>query len=309
MQLALVTGSGGFVGRHLCAHLRARGESVVALARRASRASPAGVRRVECDLDVPSLSALFARERPSVIYHAAGTTDMTDLTALYEANVCYAARLLQAAEASAPDATVLLVGSAAEYGPPQRPNGVVNEQDPCHPVSAYGISKLSQTHHGLAAAARGMKVVIARLFNPIGPFAPPTSALAAFARQLGAAPARGGVLTTGPLHAIRDFTHIGETARALVDLSGCRRAHGLAVNVCSGHGRSLSEMVERLLALSPVAVRHEVDLRRGGTSQLDAVVGDPTQLRQLELALPSFDVDAVLRQMLAEHAAAPAASL
>jgi GDP-4-dehydro-6-deoxy-D-mannose reductase len=300
MGVAVVTGAGGFVGRHLCARLHAEGERVIALARGQSQPVSAGVRRAACSsLDIASLSSVLAREQPEVIYHMAGSTD-ADVSVLYEANVCYVARLLHAAAVAVPSATLVLVGSAAEYGPPLHPEGIVNERDPCRPRSAYGISKLAQTHHGLAAASRGQHVVVARLFNPIGPGSPATNAVGAFVRQIAAAPAQGGTLTTGPLHAVRDFTDIEDVTRALVGLARHPLARGLIVNVCSGRGLTLASVVERLLALSPVPIRHDFDTSRRGTSDLDVVVGDPSQLGRLGLALPTLDLDAVLRRILAQ---------
>lgn len=249
-----------------------------------------------------ALSSVLAREQPEVIYHLAGSVDGSDVSALYEANVSYAARLLQAAAATVPRASVLLVGSAAEYGRPVRPNGIVTEEDVCRPVSPYGISKLAQTHHGLAAAEQGQHVVVARVFNPIGPGSPASNALGAFARQIATAPAHDGKLRTGPLHAVRDFVSIDDVARALEKLARHPGARGLVVNVCSGRGRALGDLVARLLALSPVAVRHEVEAERRGTSNIDNVVGDPSRLSRLDLGLPPLDIDSVLRAMLAEHA-------
>jgi GDP-4-dehydro-6-deoxy-D-mannose reductase len=304
MPVVVVTGASGFLGRHLCARLLSSGASVVALTRPQGRPAPVGVHSARCEqLNTATLTTVLARQQPEVIYHVAGSVDGSDVSALYEANVSYAARLLHAAAATVPTAKVLLVGSAAEYGRPVRPNGVVSEDDVCRPLSAYGISKLAQTHHGLAAAAQGLHVVVARVFNPIGPGSPASNALGAFARQIATAPARDGSLRTGPLNAVRDFVSVDDVARALEGLAKHPGGRGLVVNVCSGRGLALSDLVTRLLALSPVVLRHDVDSQGRGTSDIDRVVGDPSRLCRLDLGLPPLDVDSVLRRMLAEHAA------
>jgi GDP-4-dehydro-6-deoxy-D-mannose reductase len=302
MPTALVTGAGGFLGTHVCHALLAAGHDPVALTRPGGRPAPASVRGVEVagGRDVANLADLIDRVRPAVIHHLAGTPRMDDLTALYEINVLYAAALLEASRASDTRPAVVLIGSAAEYGPPRRGDGVVREDDACRPTTAYGIAKLAQTHHGLAAAASGVPVVVARLFNPIGAGSPATSALGAFVRQVAALPPSGGTLTTGPLHAVRDFTGARETAAAIVALGQHPEAHGRVFNVCSGVGRSLSDVVARLVALAPVPVRPVVDASRGGTSDLDVVVGDPSRLRGLRIDIPEPDIDALLREMLAE---------
>jgi nucleoside-diphosphate-sugar epimerase len=300
MSVVLVTGAGGFVGRHLCGALLERGERVVAVTRRSSRPTPASVRRVECPtFDKDSLAAVLASERPEVIYHVAGCVDGSNVSALYETNACYASRLLDAAEVAAPDATVLCLGSAAEYGAPRRADGVVRENDACRPLGAYGISKLAGTLHALAAASRGRPVVVARLFNPVGPGMPRLNALGAFVDQVRRAPPGGGTLTTGPLHLVRDFVDIQHAVQALMGLARHPRALGQIINLCSGRGLPLARFVDRLLAMSPGPMRHQVDGGRRQTD-LDVVIGDPTRLMELGLALPDLDIDDVLKRMFAE---------
>ena len=300
MSVALVTGANGFLGRYVCRELASRGAEFVALTRAGGGRIDGAARTISLSRrpNNEELTAILEEIRPRAIYHLAGTSRMDDLEALYRANVLYAGAILEAALASEPRPTVLLVGSAAEYGEPVHRDMTVRETDPCHPLSAYGISKLAQTHHGMAAAAKGLHVVVARLFNPIGAASPATTALGSFANQVAAIGPSGGALTTGPLHAVRDFVDAAAAARALVGLAETESAMGQIVNVSTGVGTRLDELVRRLIRIAGVPVRCEIDRRRHGTNDLDVVIGDPGRLADLGLAMPKPNYDALLAGML-----------
>jgi nucleoside-diphosphate-sugar epimerase len=153
MPVALVTGANGFLGSHVCRELDDRGIDVVALNRSVDHASGRSI-VVPQPLTCENLGEVVRSVKPSTIYHLAGTSRSDNLEALYQANVLYAAYLLDAALSCEMPPTVVLVGSAAEYGRPLHADSTVREQDFCYPLTAYGISKLAQTHHGLAYAAR-----------------------------------------------------------------------------------------------------------------------------------------------------------
>ncbi len=298
---AVVTGASGFLGRHVCRELAGRGCEVSVIRRPDAGPCSEDVHPIACDpADVEALTAVIGCARPDVIFHLAGRSRGSGAE-LEEANVGYARRLLRAARTMAVPPTFVAIGSAAEYGRPIRPDGVVNEDDECRPVSAYGVSKLEQTRIVLGAADAGLRVVVARLFNPIGRGSPAWSAFGRFAREVAAMPATGGTLTTGPVGAVRDFTDAAATARALVRLGELPAPGGLLVNVCSGQGTRVGHAVERLIALAPVVVRHRVDVGLGGTSDLDVVIGDPSRLAGLGIRLPPLDLDAALAGMLDEH--------
>lgn len=258
---------------------------------------PPGVQSVLVDpADGASLRAAVTGHLPDVVFHLAGTINVDDAQ---EVNVQYASRLLDIlADLSSPPVAVF-AGSAAEYGRPAHPSGVVSERDECRPLSAYGTSKFAQTQLALAAAQRGQPVVVARLFNPIGPGSPAWSAPGAFVRQVASLPEAGGTLTTGPVDAVRDFTGITTTVDALLSLAQSPLARGRVVNVCSGRGVSIAELVSRLLSLAPAPITHRIEAHRGGNSALPVVIGDDTLLKDVGVSLAPLDLTAELRAMLA----------
>ena len=77
----------------------------------------------------------------------------------------------------------MLSGSAAELGLVDAAKLPVNETHACNPIDAYGRSKWLATVGGLSERAP-LEVMVARVFNPIGPGTPPTQALGRFAARL-----------------------------------------------------------------------------------------------------------------------------
>jgi nucleoside-diphosphate-sugar epimerase len=139
-----VTGATGFVGSHLVEALAARGDEVVALARRPETFDElrrAGARPVPGTLDdLPALTA--ALEGCDAVYHCAGLTAARDEAEFLAVNERGTRRVLEAAVAAAPRARFVYVSSQAALGP--SPPGVrLDEEAPCRPVTAYGRSKLA----------------------------------------------------------------------------------------------------------------------------------------------------------------------
>ena len=251
---ALVTGSSGFIGTWLCEHLRTRGVDVVTVGRPTS----VGIDyRVGDVTDENLLADVLRRELPDYVFHAAGIPKATTLSELYAVNTLYAAGLLSAVRAAAPRARVILFGSAAEYGDCGRDPA---DESMCpRPITPYGISKLAQTMHGLAAARAGLNVTAVRLFNVVGPGQPPHLALGSWLQQLRKGCPSEGTLSiqTGGLDAWRDFVDVRDAVEALWRLAQADDSAGQVVNVCSGEAVQLKALFGRVLALfgSPVTVK------------------------------------------------------
>lgn len=163
----------------------------------------------------------------------------------------------------------------------------------CAPLTPYGASKLAQTRAALAfAEAAGARVLVARVFNPIGPRMPSHLALGAFAHQVAALPPYRGILRTGDLEVARDFMDAGLVARALRLLAQNPDACGV-VNVCSGQPTRLAQLVDMLIAASGKLVRLELDPARVRVGEMRSIFGDPGLLWRLAGRLAETDYPAV----------------
>jgi nucleoside-diphosphate-sugar epimerase len=138
----LVTGGTGFIGRHLCERLIARGDEVIALVRSPKKAAslPPGVKTLEGDL---SVFADPATQLPpcDVVIHLAAVI-AADTLEQYEAINFEAVKNLLACleRQSWKPARMLFASSLAASGP--SPAGVVlTERDPLRPIDPYGDAK------------------------------------------------------------------------------------------------------------------------------------------------------------------------
>ena len=303
----LVTGSGGFLGGQLLAALAAQGDRVLTMGTRAL-ARPGGTHHLVDDLtDARAFSRLFSSLRPDWIIHLGGTTHGSD-TQLYTINALWGLAILRGASLLTSPPAVLLTGSAAEYGPQGANPGSsfgheIDENTPCLPVTPYGISKLAQTLHGLAFS-RKQPVVVARPFNIVGADMPESLALGSFIRQVAAMPPEGGTLCTGSLHAERDFIGVKDVACLLAALIHCPKATGCVVNLCTGQGTRMNDLVQALIAASPSPVRLDC---APPTQENDVSVGSCRGLRELGLQVPDNPLQELLRTVFAPESPSPPA--
>ena len=259
MPVWMVTGGSGFLGRHLLSALeggRPTGVEVLAAGRRRPIGWP-----IEAFLpldfdDQEGLSRAVRDISPSVVFHLAGRTPPAPIDDYYRLNTMATVRLLDALRSIGRPSRVVLVGSAAELGPVPVEDLPVGEEYPSRPVDAYGLSKLLATSAGLAARPP-LEVVIARVFNPIGPGLPTSQALGRFA--VGLSDGSGPVcLTVGDLDARRDFIDARDVARALLTLAE-RGMPGRIYHVGTGRSPRVGDGLDQLIALSGREVMVHVD--------------------------------------------------
>jgi len=278
----LVTGAGGFVGRHLTD--RARTLGILTVASEGDLHHPDAARRA------------VAEARPSAVVHLAGVpVDGSGAHVALAANAAICSNLLNAVAEHAPGVPLLVPGSAAEYGLGS-PDPLI-ESAPLAPVSAYGAMKLALERACLAA--EGVRVIWARSFNHLGLGQGVDAPVAGWARQLAEAE-RGGrrVLRTGRLGMVRDFLDVRDVADAYLALVASD-AEG-PVNVCSGRGVRLQEVVDRLVDAATVEVSIETDPKLLRGVDPPTVVGNPGRLRTLTGWQPARRLEESLGDVLEE---------
>src|SRR5262245_31025499 len=222
MAIWLVTGGTGFVGRHVLDAIGSgQGENlppqaeVFALGRRRPPGCPED-RFVEADLeDTAGLAQAIRRLAPDFVIHTAGRIPPASDDELYRANFWSTTHLLSALRSLHKPMRVVLSGSAAELGPVAAADLPVGEDYTGWPVDAYGRSKHLANRSGLAERSP-MKVMVARLFNAIGPGQPVTQAFGRFAARLGEPGPDPVSLTVGDLDTRRDFVDVRDVAQAMI---------------------------------------------------------------------------------------------
>jgi GDP-4-dehydro-6-deoxy-D-mannose reductase len=278
----LVTGADGFVGRHVLERGRLSGLTV---------------RPSEGDLREASVAdELVGAAAPRAVVHLAAAPRGGDDPWLALADdLAMAGAVLRAVGLHAPGAPVLFPGSAAQYGlgEPRR----LTEDDPTAPVSAYGASKCILEQAVTGPLRGGVRVIVARSFNLIGPGQKTDAPAAQWARQAAAAEGNGdGTLRTGNLEIVRDYLDVRDIADAYLALVRSP-AEGI-VNVCSGVPVPMRRVAELVVERStvPLSIEHDPALARGVDPPF--IVGDPTRLHDLTGWSPQLALDQSIADLL-----------
>ena len=290
---ALITGAGGFAGRHLAAHCRASGDDVVEVSR------TTGVDLLDRD----AARGAVAAASPEAVYHLAARAHVGESWAdpgrFLADNLRIALNVLEAVRSEAPEATIVAVASGEVYGAPA--SLPVDEDAPLRPQNPYAVSKASaDLLAGFYADAHGLRVVRARAFNHAGPGQEPSYAIASFSRQAAEAAERGQdpiAFRTGNPDARRDYTDVRDVARAYRLLA--ERAEPGVYNVCSGRSTSAREVLELLAAAAGAGLAHEVDPALVRAHEVMEVRGSPDRLR----AATGWEAEIPLERTLADTVA------
>ena len=266
----LVTGSGGFVGRHLIRHLLECGDQVIAAYHPREIVLPdAGLRNYSFDiLDVNALEEVVAGEKVEAVIHLAALAFVPDADKdpgqTMAVNVGGTANLLQSLAVYQPQARILLVSSSEVYDASQRERMPLGEHSPIRPNNYYALSKWLAENLALwAIKERGMDIVIARPFNHIGPGQSPRFAVSGFARQLAAIAAGrvAPILEVGDLEVQRDMSDVRDIVQAY-RLALEKIPVGTVFNICSGQPYKIGWLLEQLISLAQCDVEVRVDPRR-----------------------------------------------
>lgn len=304
----LITGVGGFVGRHL-AHTLARETDweLWGWARRPVDGLPDRLQVAQVDLrDPEAVRQGLARLSPEGIIHLAAQSDVgeswRDPWGTFETNVRGTLNLLEGIRALGLRPRILIVTSNEVYGLIRPEEVPIREDQPFRPANPYGVSKAAQDWlAALYAAAYAMPVVRARPFNHIGPGQDPRFVVPSFARQIAwiEAGLQEPVLRVGNLEAQRDFTDVRDVVRAYRLLLE-RGEPGEVYNIGSGRPRAIREVLEALLAMTQARVRVEVDPQRIRPVEIPVSAADIARIRERLGWQPTIPFEQSLRDVLEE---------
>ena len=289
MTRVLVTGAAGLLGSRVASVLAEAGADVVRTARRAA------LDVVVADLyRADEVRALVRRTAPDVVVHLAGG-HAAGRGAVYAANVLPTVHLVEAVASHAPTARLVVAGSAAEYG--EGAGVPLSEDAPCRPVNDYGRAKLAQTEVARALAiAHGLDLLVVRPFNVVAHDLPVAGALGNLRRQL--------LVDTGPVRRVvcgrtdvlRDYVVADDVAGCLAELVLTAPSWEV-LNLCSGTGVALQQVIEAAAAALDVEVELVSDPALVALPAPDVVVGDPGLLASWGLRLDGT-VPAIVQALL-----------
>jgi UDP-glucose 4-epimerase len=242
---ALVTGSAGFLGRHIATRLRDEGWEVTAFDLEPTNID--GVQSIIGDLrDAGAVTS--AATGHEVVCHVGAIGDVYlagEQPALAAGvNVVGSANVASAAEQAG--ARVVYASTWEVYGEPLYEP--LDEKHPTAPDHPYNITKLGGEQLLMAAdRLRGLPVLSLRLGTAYGRGLRPNSVFRIFIDR---ARRHEPITILGDGSQGRQFTHTGDIAEAFV-LACAADVHGMTLNVVSPRSVSIRELAELVTARYP----------------------------------------------------------
>jgi UDP-glucose 4-epimerase len=314
----LITGGAGFIGSHTCLVLLQAGHQLVvldnfsnscpeALRRVAQLAGLAegspqlqivqGDIRNHSDLE-RAFEAAPAQQPIEAVIHFAGLKavgeSVQDPLRYWDVNLS-GSRLLLERMQSRGCRTLVFSSSATLYGYPEQVP--IPETAPVRPINPYGHSKaaVEQLLADLAASEAGWRIASLRYFNPVGahpsgrigedPNGIPNN-LFPFISQVAVGrrdelQVFGGDWPTADGTGVRDYIHVMDLAEghgATLAMLLREPPQLLTLNLGSGTGHSVLEVIEAFTAASGRTVPYALVARRPGDAAI--TVADPSKARQ-----------------------------
>jgi len=285
----LITGSTGFLGRHIVKEVNANGHHLLHLGRSVNNLclGPHD-HAIEGDISQPgNWQELIGKDKPDTVIYCAGSTSGT-IDELLKSNVESLKNLINVL---GNDAYYILVSSGAVYGDISLHESV-NEKFATNPSSDYARSKVAQE---LILESHCSNYSIMRLSNPIGPNQSRKFFVGSCINQiLGYKKKIGEVntLTVGDLTATRDFIDCRDVASA-IDLVLENKPQGV-FNLSSGKSESLKEVIEHLVKISGIKINIEIDNRLGANAIKHQCL-DNSALKEVINWRPNITMDESLR--------------
>jgi UDP-glucose 4-epimerase len=256
----IVTGGAGFIGSHLVERLLADGQAVVVI----DDLSTGSLANLEAVRDHPQLRIIQARvsecgelaalvSESGSIYHlaaAVGVERVLDAPLQsIRTNLRETEAILEAA--SLHKIPVLLTSSSEVYGKSQKES--FSEDDdlligpPTQLRWGYACSKLMDEFLAMACAReRGVPVIIARLFNTVGPRQTGRYGMV-LPRFIAAAKSGEPLRVFGDGQQTRCFCDVRDAVEALVRLENAPQARGQVVNVGSTQSIGIMDLASSVI--------------------------------------------------------------
>lgn len=317
----LITGGAGFIGSHLVEHLLGLGHEIVVLddlstGSERNLAAVAGDPRVRfvrgsvCDPDavescMPGVDAIYHLAAAVGVFTILGRT----LDSL-RTNLTGTETVLEAARRH--DVPILVASTSEVYGK-NTADGLTEDADrvvgsPLVNRWSYAEAKaLDETLAYLYGVEYGMRTVIVRLFNTVGPRQTGVYGMVV-PRFVAQAIANEPITVYGDGSQVRCFCHVDDVVPALVALLSDEGAHGTVYNVGNSDRISIADLARRIVAATGssseiVTIPYE-EAYGPGFEDMQRRIPDCAKARDRIGFAPSRTLDDIITDVVAEQRAA-----
>ena len=253
-RTALVTGGAGFIGSHMVDRLLELGYRVVTV----DDLSTGKLKNLDphvafhhLDITQPSISEVFEKEQPDLVFHMAAQTSVNQSTKepIHDSNVNVLGtlRLLEASRRVGVEKIIYSCTGGALYGNPE--TIPCPDDCPIEPVSPYGMSKyVGEQYFRFYHRQYRLDFTSLRYGNVYGPRQDPhgeAGVVAIFATSMlhGKQPQ---IFGDGSQE--RDFISVSDVIDA--NVAAIERGGGLAMNIATGEATSVNRIFELLRGIT-----------------------------------------------------------
>ena len=296
----LITGGAGYIGAHVVKSSLKSGRQVIVLDDLSTGVAdrvPSGIEIEKVTLsDAGAIEAVFAKHEIQGVIHLAAKKKVGESVErpdyYWEENVGGFQNLVAAMKSHGVK-NLVFSSSAAVYGAPDlEPGQTISELYSCSPINPYGLTKLEgEIISEALSVSDGFKVAALRYFNVAGAGKPELGDQFAFNLVPIVFEAIDGKLSpkvfgndynTADGSCIRDYVHVQDLAEAHVaamDLVESMSPGFEAINIGTGVGASVFEVLAMIQGVTSVELNSEIVSRRAGDPA--ALVADVSKAKEI----------------------------
>lgn len=301
----LVTGSEGFIGSHLVEKLLEKGYQVRAFVLYNSFSNIGWLSSIKDDNleiyfgDIKDYHSVFkAMDEVTHVYHLAALISIpysySNPAGYIDTNVIGTFNVLEGSRNQTNIKRVFITSTSEVYG-----SAIYIPMDEKHPMQAqspYAASKISADRFAESYyKSFDVPVTIVRPFNTYGPRQSTRAIIPRIITQLLNNPQE---VKLGSLFPIRDFNYVADVVDAFVKISETPKTIGKEINISTGIGISIQELIETISNIMKIEYKLKEDVTRirPEKSEVDRLIGDSSLLRDLTGWTSEFDLEAGLKE-------------
>lgn len=291
----LIFGSDGFIGRNVYRELQKNTDNIVyGTVRGQAEENPL---KLIVDLnDKDSILQAFETSSPDVAVNCAGVLvndgDLS-INARFTKSIIDQASLLKCVK------LIIISGSASEYGKIKDADLPVNENTSLGADFGYGLSKLLEERAAFECQKQyGIKVVVLRVFNPLGVGMAEKFLIKGLIRQIDEIRSKKtDSIELSRLDSKRDYIFIKDVAaayRAVVEGSPKEGVY----NIGSGHSTTNAELLDTLLSYSGLDARPNIIEVSKDTEPLVACQADISRISNEFGWRPKYTINDAIKEVV-----------
>ncbi|KKQ17960.1 MAG: Polysaccharide biosynthesis protein [Berkelbacteria bacterium GW2011_GWA1_36_9] len=277
----IVTGSNGFVGKHLIELLKKNKENII---------FPLDFKQADIT-KYAEVKAYLEKIKPDQVYHLAGFASGAgkDKDLIFKVNIEGTLNILKALKVIGKPVRILLASTAYVYG---NTPVCVKEDGKIDTKSFYDQSKIKMEEEGLKYQNGKIKIVITRASNHTGPGQKLGFAVPDFCSQITKAKDDAEIII-GNLSAQRDLFDVRDCVRAY-ELIMRKGMSGEIYNIGTGKTIEVKKILEMLIKISSKNISYKIDSKKMRPSDIEKNCVDSSKVSVLGWA-PKIALEKTLR--------------